>query len=314
MQTQPKVSRIAGVVVLDRRRLAAHRWGLVAVSVIPLAGLAVAVWTLWGRGLSATDAAIFGGFYAFAGLGVTVGFHRLLAHKTFEAPAPVRAVLAVAGSFSIEMSAIDWAATHRRHHAYSDKPGDPHSPHLDAAQGWRGIVRGLWYAHMGWLFSPERSSAERWVPDLLKDPVIAKVSAQFGMWVAASFVAPALVGLAVTRSITGMLTAFLWGSLVRILLLHHVTFSINSICHYFGRRPFDTKERSTNVWPLALLSFGESWHNNHHAFPSSAILGHRAWQLDPGTWLINVLSALRLARKVRRPTRDEVLAARRLAA
>ena len=314
MQTETKVSRISGVVVLDRRRLRAHRSGLIAVSVIPLAGLALAVWTLWGHGLSVVDAAIFGGFYAFSGLGVTVGFHRLLAHKTFEAPAPVRAVLAVAGSMSIEMSAIDWAATHRRHHAYSDKPGDPHSPHLDAAQGWKGIVRGLWYAHMGWLFGPERSSAERWTPDLLKDPVISRVSAQFPMWVVASFVLPALVGLAATRSIAGMLTAFLWGSLVRILLLHHVTFSINSICHFFGRRPFDTKERSTNVWPLALLSFGESWHNNHHAFPSSAFLGQRLWQPDPGTWLIRVLSALGLARNVKHPSREDVRAARRLAA
>lgn len=310
MQAPEKVSRVSGVVVLDPRTQRFHNWGLLAASIFPLAGLGFAIWRFWGHGISATDAWIAGAFYAFAGLGVTAGFHRLFAHKDFDAPNPVRAVLAVAGSFSIEMGVIDWVATHRRHHAYSDKPGDPHSPHLEAANGWRGIVRGLWYAHMGWLFSPERTSTERWAPDLLKDPTIARIHRQFGMWVAVSFIAPAVVGLAVTRSFGGMATAFLWGSLVRVLLLHHVTFSINSICHFFGRRPFDTKERSTNVWPLAVLSFGESWHNNHHAFPSSAFLGQRWWQLDPGNWLIRVLMALGLARNVKRPTREEVVAKR----
>jgi stearoyl-CoA desaturase (delta-9 desaturase) len=314
MQAPEKVARISGVVVLDRNVQRFHNWGLLAASIFPLAGLAFAIWHFWGHGISATDAGIALGFYAFAGLGVTAGFHRLFAHKDFDAPTPVRAVLAVAGSMSVEMGVIDWVATHRRHHAYSDKPGDPHSPHLEARNGWRGIVRGLWYAHMGWLFGPERTSTERWAPDLLKDPVIARIHRQFGMWVLVSFLAPAFIGLAVTQSVGGMLTAFVWGSLVRVLLLHHVTFSINSICHFFGRRPYDTKERSTNVWPLALLSFGESWHNNHHAFPSSAFLGQRWWQLDPGNWLIHVLSALGLARNAKRPTRDEVLGARRRAA
>jgi stearoyl-CoA desaturase (Delta-9 desaturase) len=314
MQAPAKVSRVSGVVVLEPRTQRFHNWGLIAATAFPLVGLGVAIWRLWGHGMSVTDAAIALSFYAFAGLGVTVGFHRLFAHKTFEAPAPVRAVLAVAGSMSIEMGVIDWVATHRRHHAYSDKPGDPHSPHLDPAKGWKGIVRGLWYAHMGWLFGPERTSTERWAPDLLKDPVIARIHRQFGMWVAVSFVSPALVGLVVTRSIAGMLTAFLWGSLVRVLLLHHVTFSINSVCHFFGRRPYDTKEKSTNVWPLGVLSFGESWHNNHHAFPSSAFLGNRWWQFDPGNWLIHTLTFLGLARNARRPSKDQVIAARRRAA
>ena len=290
-----KAPRIQGVALLDRKSLAEHRLGLVLVSVIPLVGVGVAIWTLWGRGLSVTDAAIALGFYAFSGLGVTVGFHRLLAHKTFDAPAPVRATLAVAGSLSIEMGAIDWAATHRRHHAYSDQPGDPHSPHLQVENGWRGIVKGLWFAHMGWLFSNERTSRERWTPDLLKDPTMVKINDMFPFFVVTSFVAPAILGLVITRSFTGMLSAFLWGSLVRIFLLHHVTFSINSLCHFFGRRPFATGDESHNLAWLAPIAFGEAWHNNHHAFPPSARHGLGRWQVDPGAWLITGLERSRLA-------------------
>ena len=304
-----KAPRIQGVALLDRKSLAEHRLGLVLVSVIPLVGVGVAIWTLWGRGLSVTDAAIALSFYAFSGLGVTVGFHRLLAHKTFDAPKPVRAILAIAGSLSIEMGAIDWAATHRRHHAYSDQPGDPHSPHLQAENGWRGIVKGLWFAHMGWLFSNERTSRERWTPDLLKDPTMVKINDLFPFFVATSFIAPAILGLVITRSLTGMISAFLWGSLVRIFLLHHVTFSINSLCHFFGKRPYETKEKSVNFWPLAVLSFGESWHNNHHAFPGSAYLGLRGWQPDPGKWLLKILAALKLATNIKHPSREEIVPA-----
>lgn len=301
MQATATEKRPPGLVILSPRARAGHNVGLLFATFVPLAGFVAACLLLWGHGLSGTDAGIAIGFYAFAGLGVTVGFHRLFAHKAFEAPTPVRAVLAIAGSMSIEMGVISWVATHRRHHAYSDKPGDPHSPHLDATQGWRGVVRGLWYGHMGWLFGPERTSKERWAPDLLKDPVVRRIDGQFPMWVVVSFVLPALIGLLVTGTVGGMLTAFVWGSLARIFLLHHVTFSINSICHFFGSRPFETRERSTNVWPLALLSFGESWHNNHHAFPSSAYLGHRIWQVDPGRWLIHLLAALRLIKRIKVP-------------
>jgi stearoyl-CoA desaturase (delta-9 desaturase) len=307
-------SRIVGVEVLDAKRLRFHRRALVLASVLPLTGFALAVWSLWGRGFSPTDAGIAGGFYVLTGLGVTVGFHRLLAHRTFEAPSWVRVVLAIAGSMSIEMSAISWVATHRRHHAYSDRPGDPHSPHLDAASGIRGVARGLWYAHMGWLFAAERTSKERWAPDLLKDRGLVAVDRAFPLLVLASFVLPAIVGAIVTQSVAGTVGAFVWGGLARIFLLHHVTFSINSLCHFYGRRPYETREKSTNFSTLALLSFGESWHNNHHAFPASSSLGLRWWQLDPGDWMIRALTRLRLAERARRPSRDELLAARRAAA
>ena len=306
---KPAPRRIVGVAILDKKKLAEHRLGLLLVSVIPLVGVGVAIWSLWGHGLSVTDAGIALGLYAFAGLGVTVGFHRLLAHKTFEAPTAVRAVLASAGSLSIEMGAIDWAATHRRHHAYSDQPGDPHSPHLFVENGWRGIIKGLWFAHMGWLFTNERTSRERWTPDLLKDPALVKINALFPVFVITSFLLPAFLGLVITRSLTGMVSAFIWGGLVRIFLLHHVTFSINSLCHFFGRRPYETKEKSVNFWPLAILSFGESWHNNHHAFPSSAFLGLRAWQPDPGKWLLKILRLFRLVKNLKVPTREEIVPA-----
>ncbi len=291
---------IPGRIRLSPRELRFHRNALLLVSFIPLVGVGVAIWLLWGHGISGTDAAIFGGLYAFTGLGISSGFHRLFAHKGYEASTPVRVVLAVAGSMAIEMGVIGWVATHRRHHAYSDKPGDPHSPHLQAGQGVKGIVKGLWYAHMGWLFSDDRTAPQRWAPDLLKDRPIHAIDRQFPFWVAMSFVLPAALGLAITQSLTGMLTAFVWGGLVRIFVLHHVTFSINSVCHFFGTRPYATKERSTNnVW-LAIASFGESWHNNHHAFPSSAIFGRRCWQVDLGGALIRVLQVTGGARKVRK--------------
>jgi len=291
---------IPGQIRLSKRELRAHRIGLILVSVVPLAGVGIAIWQLWGSGLSGTDAAIFGGLYAFTGLGITSGFHRLFAHKGYEAKAPARIVLAVAGSMAIEMGVIGWVATHRRHHAFSDQPGDPHSPHLQAEQGFKGIIKGLWYAHMGWLLSDDRTAPERWAPDLLKDKPIRAIDRQFPFWIAVSFVLPAVLGLAITQSFTGMLTAFVWGGLVRIFLLHHVTFSINSVCHFFGTRPYATKEKSTNNWLLAIASFGESWHNNHHAFPSSAIFGRRFWQVDLGGILIRTLQFTGLAGKVRK--------------
>jgi len=297
---RPDARPIPGLVRLTERQLRAHRIGLLLVSLIPLVGVAAAIWHWWGHGISGVDAAIFASLYAFTGLGISTGFHRLFAHKGFEAPAPVRFVLAVAGSMAIEMGVISWVATHRRHHAFSDKPGDPHSPHLQAEEGWRGIVKGLWYAHMGWLFADDRTSKERWAPDLLKDRPVKAVDGRFGTLVAVSFILPAVLGLVATRSLTGALTAFVWGGLVRIFLLHHVTFSINSVCHFFGSRPFDTKEKSTNNWMLSVLSFGESWHNNHHAFPSNAIFGRRPWQVDMGGVLVWSLEKTGLATKVRR--------------
>jgi stearoyl-CoA desaturase (delta-9 desaturase) len=239
---------------------------------------------------------------------VTVGYHRLFTHQSFEPRPVLKWILAIAGSMSLQGSLISWVAIHRRHHAFSDKEGDPHSPHLDEGPGITGVARGLWHAHVGWLIAPENTEAERWAPDLLRDPVMKKIDARFPLIAISSFVLPALIGLAVTQSLYGALTAFLWGSLARIFLLHHVTWSINSICHFYGRRPFRSSDFSTNNWVLSILSFGESWHNNHHAFPTSAVHGIGKGQIDLSGGVIRFFEKLNLAQKVKLPTPKQLAA------
>lgn len=270
----------------------------------PLVGVGAAIALLWGQGITGLDLGLFLGFYVFTGLGVTVGFHRLFTHRSFEAPAPVRAWLAVAGSMAVQGRVIDWVATHRRHHAYADEYGDPHSPHLVEKAGFRGVLRGLWHAHLGWMLVPSGTVESRWAPDLLEERLVRTIDRWFGRLVVASFFLPPVIALAVTGSWWAAATAFIWGSLVRIFLLHHVTWSINSICHFFGKQPFTTRDESKNNWPLSLISFGESWHNNHHAFPTSARHGLLRGQLDPGWRLIRFLELLGLARRVRLPGLD----------
>ena len=290
---------IPGVEMLDERMEKWNRRAVLALTVLPLTGFLTAIVTMWGWGISSVDFSIFLTFYLVSGLGVTVGYHRLFTHKSFDTGKPVKVALAVAGSMAVEGSVVSWVADHRRHHAFADKVGDPHSPHLDHEDTFKGIVVGLWHAHLGWLFSPEKSQSERWAPDLLKDPDLVKIDKRFPYIAIASFVLPALLGLVITQSIWGMITAFLWGALARIFLLHHVTWSINSICHYYGKRPFETTDKSTNNWPLALLSFGESWHNNHHAFPTSAVHGLLRGQLDMSATVIRTMARLGLVRNVK---------------
>jgi stearoyl-CoA desaturase (delta-9 desaturase) len=284
-----------------------QRRAVLAATVIPFAGFITAVVSLWGQGLSTTDAAIALGMYMFTGLGVTVGYHRLLTHRSFTAPHPLRYLFAVAGSMAVEGAVIGWVADHRRHHAFADKEGDPHSPHLDTGEGLVGVLKGLWHAHVGWLFKEEETQRERWAPDLLKDPVMTRIDRSFPALAIASFAFPALIGLIATRSWLGAVSAFLWAGLARIFLLHHVTWSINSICHFYGREAYQARDESRNVWPLALPSFGESWHNNHHAFPWSARLGLRAWQIDVGWYVIRLLKAARVVVSVKVPTKAQII-------
>jgi stearoyl-CoA desaturase (delta-9 desaturase) len=282
----------------------------VILTVGPLLGVALAATWMWGHGIAGLDLGLLLGFYVFTGLGITVGFHRLFTHRSFEVPPAIRAILAIAGSMAIEGKAIEWSATHRRHHAYADAYGDPHSPHLVERSGFRGVVRGLWHAHMGWLFQGSGTVISRWAPDLERDRVLVAVDRWVPTLIVASFLLPPLLAFAVTGSWGAALTGFLWGSLVRIFLLHHMTWSINSICHFFGKRPFETREQSVNNWPLCLISFGESWHNNHHAFPTSARHGLLRGQLDPAWRFIRTLEQLHLATRVRLPD-AETIAARR---
>jgi stearoyl-CoA desaturase (delta-9 desaturase) len=281
------------------------------MTLAPLGAVLWAIAALWGHGLAARDFWIMIGFYVFAVTGVTVGLHRYFTHKSFRAVRPVRWLLGVAGSMAIQGDVISWVAAHRRHHAYADKDGDPHSPHLVETPGLKGTLQNLWHAHAGWLFDPEKTDRERWAPDLVKDPMISQISRRFPLFVVLSFTLPPVIGLALTGTFHGMWTAFVWGSLVRIFVLHHMTWSINSICHFYGRRPYETDEESRNVWSLSLLSFGESWHNNHHAFPSSAYLGLEWWQVDLGGYTIRALQWLGLVRDVRHPT-DEQRKAKRI--
>ncbi len=274
---------------------------VVVITVLPFLAFLTGVWLLWNRGISALDVGMLVGLYYLSGLGVTVGFHRYFAHQSFEASPKLRVGLAVAGSLSVQGAIIPWVADHRRHHQFSDKPGDPHSPHLEEAEGLRGVLLGLWHAHTGWFFDNERTVVDRYAPDLLRDPAIVRVSRLFPMWTAISLALPAAIGFAVTGTLFGAATGFLWGGLVRVFFLHHVTWSINSICHYFGNRPYESKDLSTNNWPMAIISFGESWHNNHHAFPSSAIHGLERWQLDLSAWVIKRFEGLGLVRNVKVP-------------
>ena len=297
--------RVPGVVALAPSQARMQRVALLVLTIGPFAGFVAALALLWGHGLSVVDLGVLVVFYVLSGLGVTVGYHRLLTHRSFRASRPVRASFAVAGSLAIEGSVISWVAAHRRHHAFADVEGDPHSPHLGEEEGVVGMLKGLWHAHVGWLFDEEKTSIERWAPDLLKDPVMTRIDRLFPALAAASLVLPAVVGFAFTGTLWGAITAFLWGGLARVFFLHHMTWSVNSICHYFGKRPFETTDLSTNNWPLALLSFGESWHNNHHAFPTSAIHGLDRWQVDPSGFVIRALERMGLARDVKRVTREQ---------
>jgi stearoyl-CoA desaturase (Delta-9 desaturase) len=266
------------------------------ITVLPFVSLGIVGWQLWEQALHTSDLIVFAIVYPLTGLGITVGFHRHLTHRSFKAKRPVRAALAILGSAAVEGPVVSWVADHRKHHAFSDEPGDPHSPHVDHGGGLRGTLKGLVHAHLGWLFvHDQRALKTRYAPDLLKDPLIRFVDRTFVLWVLVGLAVPFGLGWAIGGSLHAALTGLLWGGLVRMFILHHVTYSINSLCHFFGRRDFDTGDHSRNLAWLAPLSFGESWHNNHHAFPTSARHGLRRWQVDVSAGVIWLLEKLGLA-------------------
>ncbi len=255
--------------------------------VVPLGLVALAAWRAWGGALRWPDLVALAVTYVLTGLGITVGFHRLLTHRSFKTSPALRALFAALGSAAVEGPVIEWVANHRKHHQFSDEPGDPHSPHVDHASGRRGAFGGLFHAHVGWILGGDAlANEQRYAKDLLADPVVRFVDRTFVLWVALGLAFPFGLGYALTGSLAGALTALLWGGAVRMFLLHHATFSINSLCHFFGRRSYVTGDQSRNLLWLALPTLGEAWHNNHHAFPTSARHGLRWWQLDPSAWLI----------------------------
>jgi stearoyl-CoA desaturase (Delta-9 desaturase) len=282
----------------------------IAAVVIPFLGVIVAGTLLWNRFLSPRDVAIFLLMYIFTAVGVTVGFHRLLTHRAFQTHPWLRYMLAVLGSMSLQGPVIDWVADHRKHHTFADEDGDPHSPHAGRGAGLRGMASGLWHAHVGWLFVTHgQASSKRFAADLVEDPAMRRINRRFPLIALLSLALPSLLGFALSGgSLIGALSGLVWGGLVRIFLVHHVTWSINSICHFFGRRRFATGDQSTNVFWLALPSLGEAWHHNHHAFPQSAFHGLRWYELDPSGWLILALARIGLAWDVVRVTPERAQA------
>jgi stearoyl-CoA desaturase (Delta-9 desaturase) len=267
---------------------------------VPMLALLAAIPLAWGWGLGWHDVILAVAFYYISGLGISMGFHRYFTHSSFKAKTGLRIALAIAGSLAIEGPVLEWVADHRRHHKYSDREGDPHSP-WRFGDDWKALAKGLAWAHMGWLFDGNQTSRERFCPDLLADKKISRISALFPVWVAVTLLAPALIGGLWSWSWQGAVTAFFWASLVRVAFLHHVTWSINSICHTFGKEEFEVRDKSRNVNWLAILSFGESWHNLHHSDPTCARHGALRGQIDIAARLIWVCEKLGWAYDVRWP-------------
>lgn len=272
---------------------------------IPFAALIAAVPVMWGWGLSWLDVVLALVMYAITGHGITIGFHRYFTHGSFKAGRKVRIGLAIAGNMAVQGPLVRWVADHRKHHKFSDQDGDPHSP-WRYGTGVRALTKGMWWAHMGWLFDIEQTPQDKYAPDLLKDPDMVRVSRQFPAWVAVSLMLPALAGGLITWSWQGALTAFFWAGLVRVGLLHHVTWSINSICHAVGNQPFRSRDKSGNVWWLAVPSMGESWHNLHHADQTSARHGVLRGQLDSSARIIRWMEKLGWVSDVRWPDRARI--------
>ena len=274
----------------------AHKLSNLFGAVVPFLAFLAAIVLLWNRIVDWSDLGLFAVMYVLTGLGITVGFHRLLTHRSFQTHKATEYVFATLGSMAVQGPVIAWVADHRKHHAHTDEEGDPHSPHVGRGDGVIGALRGLWYAHMGWLFDAHgRAEAERYARDLVEDRGMRFLSRGFLGIALLGLLIPAALGYLLDGTLKGALTGLLWGGFVRIFMLHHVTWSINSVCHFFGRRRFEIEDRSTNVFWLALPSFGESWHHNHHAFPRSAVHGMKWWEIDTTAAVIRTLRRLRLA-------------------
>jgi stearoyl-CoA desaturase (delta-9 desaturase) len=273
-----------------------HQGFILVSSIGPLIAFFVAVVLLWNDAVTTPDLVAFAVMFVISGLGVSTGYHRLLTHRSFETYRPLRFAFAAAGAMAGQGPPIIWSAHHRRHHRLADKPGDPHSPYDDEERGIRGALKGLWHAHLGWLFNPSLSSDPiRYCPDLARDKDLRFISNHFLWFVAAGIALPAAIGLGMTGTLAGAATAALWGGPVRFFFANHLTYSINSVGHYFGSRRFPTPDESRNVAFLGLLSFGEAWHNNHHAFPRAASHGMRWYEVDISGLVIRALEKLRLA-------------------
>ncbi|MBX3321516.1 MAG: fatty acid desaturase [Phycisphaeraceae bacterium] len=278
--------------------------------IVPFIGLLAAIVLVWGWGFSWVQLAVLGGMYLISGLGVTIGFHRYFAHKSFDTGPVVKTLLGVSGSMAAEGSIVRWVSFHRCHHQHSDHEEDPHSPHTHGA-GVLNTLRGFWRAHVGWIFENQGPRSWRYAPDLMRDKLVRRLSLLFPLWVTVGLLIPTIIAGVVTLSWWGALLGFIWGGLVRILLVHHVTWSINSVCHLWGTRPFVSRDESRNNPVFGVLGLGEGWHNNHHAFPTSARHGLRWWEIDVSYLTILLMSKVGLVRNVRVPTPERMESRRR---
>lgn len=278
-----------------------------AINVIPLLGSIAAIIIAFYWGIGILEVGLFLSMYVLTFLGITVGFHRLFAHCAFQTPTPVKVILAILGCMAFQGPVIYWVSNHRRHHQYSDRPGDPHSPYCsENEERYFSQIRGFWHAQIAWTFTHQITNTLLFAKDLLRDEAIAKVNKLYYVWVVMGIAIPTILGGILTGSWKGLLLGFLWGGCVRLFLSYHFTNSINSITHLYGTRPFNTREQSTNnIW-LALPTHGESWHNNHHAFPNSAKFGLKRWQIDFGYWAIRTLELTGLAYDVKFPTAEMI--------
>jgi stearoyl-CoA desaturase (Delta-9 desaturase) len=282
-----------------------EKWANLGAVAVPFAATIAAIALFWNRLVSPADLAIAAVMYMLTAVGITVGFHRLLTHRSFQTSKPVEYVFAILGSMAVQGPVVSWVADHRKHHAHTDEEGDPHSPHVGREGGVRGMLSGLWHAHAGWLMTNQgRADWKRFAPDLYEDPGMRTIGRAFVPLVLLSLALPALAGYLVSGTLAGAATGLLWGGLVRIFFVHHVTWSVNSVCHFFGSRRFDTDDHSTNVFWLALPSLGESWHHNHHAFPRSAVHGLKRRELDPSGAIIAAMERIGLAHNVIRVSEE----------
>ena len=283
---------------------------LIAI-LVPFAGLIAGGILIWPFGFGWLYIALLIGGYLTTGIGITAGFHRFFTHKSFETNRVVVFILGVMGSMAVEGPLLNWVATHRCHHQHSDCEEDPHSPHAHGNGLW-DMFRGIWHAQMGWIINHKAPSFKRYVPDLQKDRMLRFIHVTFPLWVAVGLLFPAVLGGVITLSWTGALLGFLWGGLIRVFFVHHVTWSVNSVCHIWGRQPYDCHDESRNNAICGVLALGEGWHNNHHAFPTSARHGLRWWQFDMSWLFIKTLILLRLARNPRIPSLERQRAAMRV--
>ena len=300
-KTSTNLPKIPGVIVISPFARRLQRSIALAVVVIPFLGFVVAMILAWKYGINRVEVGILISMYTAIMIGVTVGFHRYFAHRAFQAHRVLRIILAILGSMAAQGPILFWVASHRRHHTYSDQPGDPHSPHL-YGKGIGNLFRGLWHAHIGWMFSDKIANSLYYAPDLLRDPTLFRINQRYFVWVSLGLVIPAVLGGILMGTWTGIFQGFLWGGLVRIFLVNQACWAVGSIGHTFGSRPFNTHDYSANNFWVALIAFGEGLQNNHHAFPSSAKHGLRWWEPDLSAWILRILEMVGLAWDVKIPT------------